>query len=100
MRTPSVDAAAGDLGGRPQVGHRADRAGWYVSTVCPKLGASEIRTERGITVGSVSAAKWVRTSSATWAASLVRPSYMVSNTVLTCSPSFNSPLTRLIVRIS
>ena len=42
----------------------------------------------------------VRTSSATCAASRVRPSYMVSRTVVSRSRLFSSPLTRLMVRTS
>ena len=46
-------------------------------------GASDTLTLRGITVPSTVSPKWRRTSAATWSASLVRPSYMVSTTVLT-----------------
>ena len=54
-------------------------------TVCPKPGASDTRTLRGIIGASTSSPKWLRTSSATWSASRVRLSYIVSSTVLTAS---------------
>src|SRR5690606_1160078 len=46
-----------------------DDVGSWVITVWPKLGASEIRTDRGIAVRSTASLKFDRTSSATPAAS-------------------------------
>ena len=60
--------------------------GSYVMTVSPWLGASEMRTDRGTSAPSTCSGKCARTSSATCAERLVRPSYMVSRMVETCSP--------------
>ncbi|SKW23988.1 Uncharacterised protein [Mycobacteroides abscessus subsp. massiliense] len=44
--------------------------------------------------------KWLRTSSATWSASLVLPSYMVSRIVDTCSAGFKWAWTSSMLRSS
>ncbi|SKT47897.1 Uncharacterised protein [Mycobacteroides abscessus subsp. abscessus] len=44
--------------------------------------------------------KWPRTSSATWSASLVRPSYMVSKIVDTCSAGLRCAWTSSMLRSS
>ena len=54
-------------------------------TVVPYPGASDTLTLRGITDFSTTSPKWLRTSSATCSASLVRASYIVSTTVETRS---------------
>ena len=50
-------------------------------TGSPNEGASESRTERGITVLQTLSPKWLRTSLTTWSESFVRPSYIVRTIV-------------------